>query len=128
MLAAAIGAVIFMVRSADGNELASIWAVVLLLIRSMSSAQQYVAANQRIIEQSSYAVNVTDLLSDLSGRFRPSFGHQNPQRLTPLRIDDLSFSYDGSANVLRNINLEFEQGNSLASLDLPEPANRHWWS
>ncbi len=122
MLAAAIGAVIFMVRSADGNELASIGAVVLLLIRSMSSAQQYVAANQRIIEQSSYAVNVTELLSDLSVD-PPSFGHQNPQRLTPLRIDDLSFSYDGSANVLRNINLEFEQG-ELVGLAGPSGAGK----
>ena len=122
MLAAAIGAVIFMVRSADGNALASIGAVVLLLIRSMSSAQQYVAANQRIIEQSSYAVNVTELLSDLSVD-PPSFGHQNPQRLTPLRIDDLSFSYDGLANVLSNINLEFQQG-ELVGLAGPSGAGK----
>lgn len=109
MLAAAVVSLLVIVESVDGADLASVGAVVLLLIRSMSSAQQYVGAGQRVIDQSSYAETVNNLIETLSTK-PTTFGHQNPESVTPVRLDHVDFTYDGKANVLEDIQLDLHDG------------------
>lgn len=109
MLAAAVVSLLLIVESVDGSDLASVGAVVLLLIRSMSAAQQYVNANQRVIEQGSYAEATNELIHTLSAS-PIAFGDERPDSVTPVRLQDLDFSYDGESNVLSGVDLELRDG------------------
>lgn len=109
MLTAGVVSLLLIVGRFDGNDLASVGAVVLLLIRSMSSAQQYVLANQRVIEQTSYAEAVNELMDKLSAE-RSTFGRERPERVTPLQLGAVEFSYDDSARVLNGLDVEFHEG------------------
>lgn len=109
MLSAAVVSLLLIVGNVDGDSLASVGAVVLLLIRSMSSAQQYVIANQRVIEQTSYAESVNEVVAPLTAA-RPTFGETRPGNVTPLELRDVRFSYDGLTNVLRDVELSFREG------------------
>lgn len=109
ILAGAVVSLILVADRVDGANLASAGAVILLLIRSISSAQQYVTANQRIIDQGSYVTGVNDLLSELSLVHRRP-GKERPPSLTPLRLEDVNFTYDGESDVLTSIDIEFDCG------------------
>lgn len=109
MLAAAVVSLLVIVESVDNAELASVGAVVLLLIRSMSSAQQYVGANQRVIDQASYAEAVNDLIETLSTK-PTSFGPAKPTSVTPVRLEHVDFTYDGESRVLVDIDLALNEG------------------
>lgn len=109
MLAAAVVSLLVIVESVDDADLASVGAVVLLLIRSMSSAQQYVGANQRVIDQSSYAEAVSSLIDTLSTT-PSSFGCEKPTAVTPVRLDHVDFTYDGHTRVLEDIRVDLHDG------------------
>lgn len=109
LLAAAVSSLLFIVGNVGEANLAAVGAVVLLLIRSMSSAQQFVTASQKVLEQTSYAEGVNDLIQTLrEGTFER--GEQRPEHLLPLRFDAVSFSYDGTTSVLNDLRLELGDG------------------
>ena len=112
LLAAAVGSLIFIVGTLDGANLASVGAVVLLLIRAMSAAQQFVAANQAVIDRSSYAEAVNELVQSLH-QLPPKRGSERPASITPVRVDRLRFSYDGDADVLADLNLTADRGDMI---------------
>ena len=95
--------------SPDGGDLATIGAIVLLLIRSMSAAQQLVIAHQRVLEMGTYAQGLTDLIQLFESTPR-EFGEEVPAHLSPIRLKDVDFTYDGATNVLRQLDLEFTAG------------------
>ena len=109
MLTAAVVSLLMIVETTNTADLASVGAVVLLLIRSMSAAQQYVNATQRVIEQGSYAAGVRELIDTLSADVT-SFGDHRPPHITPLELRSVDFSYDGTVRVLAGVDLEFGAG------------------
>lgn len=109
MLGAAVLSLMFIVNSGASTDLAAVGAVVLLLIRSMSSAQQLVLANQRVTEFGSYAKGLGQLIDELDAQ-QPRFGTATPASLTPLALSSVGFSYDGTTEVLRDLDLTFDSG------------------
>lgn len=110
LMAAAVLGLLAMIETVEtGSNLATAGAVVLLLVRSMSAAQQLVTANQRVIELGSYARGLNELIR----RFRAdstSSGSATPLRLTPVELSAVTFGYDEAEPVLRDLNLRFEPG------------------
>lgn len=109
MLAAAVISLLLVANSASASGLAAIGAVVLLLIRSMSAAQQLVMSNQRVVEFGSYAQGLNELI----GSFReqaPEPGDQTPTSMLPVELRQVSFSYDGKVTVLDGIDLHIGGG------------------
>lgn len=109
MLGTAVLSMLVIVNAATGADLAAVGAVVLLLIRSTSSAQQLVNANQSVIEGGAYAREVIRLINRFRGAQR-YFGRQRPDSLTPLVLKDVEFSYDDETNVLSDVSLELKAG------------------
>lgn len=109
MLGAAVLSLLIIMGGVEGAQLAAVGSVVLLLIRSMSSAQQYVTAKQRVIELAPFAEGVNELILSLTSQSN-SFGQECPRRLTPLVLDSIDFTYDGTTRTLRDIDLEFRKG------------------
>jgi ATP-binding cassette subfamily B protein len=109
MLGAAVLSLLFIVRNPDAVDLASIGAVVLLLIRSMSAAQQLVMAHQRVLEYGAYLRSLNELVGELEAD-QPGFGTERPGSLVPVRLDAVRFSYDGSTEVIDGIDLELRRG------------------
>jgi ABC-type multidrug transport system fused ATPase/permease subunit len=110
LMAAAVLGLLTMLRTVEsGSELATAGAVVLLLVRSMSSAQQLVTANQRVIELGSY----TRGLSELIEQFRTdevSSGAEVPARLVPVELRSVGFAYDARHPVFDGLDLRFDPG------------------
>lgn len=109
MLGTAVLSLLVIVNAASGADLAAVGAVVLLLIRSTSSAQQLVNANQLVIERGAYARGLNLLIQ----RFRDAerrFGTQRPESLTPMVLKDVEFTYDHETNVLSDVNIELRAG------------------
>ena len=109
VLAAAVVSLLLVVDSIGGADLASLGAVVLLLIRSMSAAQQYVTANQRVIDQTSYAESVDNLITTLT-QSPTQFGDSAPSSIMPIDLKHLSFNYLESSNALTNVNMRLSKG------------------
>ncbi len=108
MLAAAVISLLLVVGDSEA-DLGAAGAVVLLLVRSMSSAQQLVTANQRVVENASYTQALTDLISALDDEKR-AFGHDEPVDLFPMTLADVGFSYDEVTPVLAGVTLRLERG------------------
>ncbi len=110
LMAAAVLGLLTMLRTVEsGSELATAGAVVLLLVRSMSSAQQLVTANQRVIELGSYARGLSELIE----QFRTdevSSGAEVPARLVPVELRSVGFGYDAQHPVFDGLDLRFEPG------------------
>lgn len=109
MLGAAVLSLFLVVNNPEAVDLASIGAVVLLLIRSMSAAQQLVMANQRVIEFSAYARTLGGLIDDLDAA-QDHFGEERPPTLLPLHLEGVRFTYDGSTEVLDGLDVEIRAG------------------
>lgn len=109
MLGTAVLSLLVIISTASGADLAAMGAVVLLLIRSTSSAQQLVNANQSVIERGAYAREVNRFISRLSETER-QFGTQRPTSLSPLELENVEFTYDNETNVLAGINLALSAG------------------
>lgn len=109
MLGAAVLSLLLIVNSSGEADLAAVGAVVLLLIRSMSAAQQLVNANQRVIEFGSYARALNELIADLRAE-SPTFGTARPERFTPMTLHGVDFSYDGETSVLRRVDVSLDAG------------------
>lgn len=109
LMGAAVLSLLLIVNEAGDANLAAVGTVVLLLVRSMSSAQQLVTVSQRIIEQGSYADGLSELIAILETDGR-TYGDQRPPHLMPLHLDHVSFSYDGTHPVLRDLDLTFDFG------------------
>ena len=122
MLAAAIGSVLLIVGAAPGADLGAIGAVVLLLIRSMSATQQFVTTNQRIIELSAYTIALEKLLGDLV-QGSVEAGSAKPTHLHPVELCNVSFSYDGTDEVLQHLNVRLVPG-QLVGLVGPSGAGK----
>lgn len=110
LMAAAVLGLLTMLRTVEsGSELATAGAVVLLLVRSMSSAQQLVTANQRVIELGSYARGLSELIE----QFRTdevNSGAEVPARLVPVELRSVGFGYDAQHPVFDGLDLRFEPG------------------
>ncbi|MCB1257957.1 MAG: ABC transporter ATP-binding protein [Microthrixaceae bacterium] len=109
LLGAAVLSLLLITNVAPGADLAALGAVVLLLIRSMTSSQQVVTANQRIAESGAYARGIVSLIR-LFGTEQDEWGTKNPDSLTPLSLRNLSFSYDGHTPVLKDMDVVFNSG------------------
>ncbi len=112
LLAAAVVSLLIIVNNVGDANLAEVGAVVLLLIRSMSSAQQLVTANQRVVEFGAYATNVSQFIETMSATPN-EFGTERPDRLAPVRLDRVGFSYDGSTNVLNDLEIQLNEGDLI---------------
>jgi len=109
MLGAAVLSLLLIINSSAEADLAAIGAIVLLLIRSMSSAQQLVTAHQRVVEYRAYAVALNLVIGSLHEERRVS-GEERPSALTPLRLNDVRFSYDDETDVLKGLDLDLRAG------------------
>lgn len=109
MLGAAVLSLLLIINSSAGADLAAIGAIVLLLIRSMSSAQQLVTAHQRVVEYRAFAVTLNEVIESFRVEERTA-GHELPPTLTPLRLSDVRFSYDGANDVLKGLDVELRAG------------------
>ncbi len=109
MLGAAVLSLLFVVNNPGDADLASIGAVVLLLVRSMSAAQQLVMANQRVLEFSAFARGLNELIISFR-ESTPDHGTDRPERLTPLVVKDVRFTYDGEEDVFEGLDLELHRG------------------
>ena len=109
LLGVAVLSLLVIINGTASADLAAVGAVVLLLIRSMSSAQQLVTANQRVIEYGSYSAALCELIATLEAEDR-EFGTARPASLSPLELRDVDFSYDGAESVLRSVNVSFRNG------------------
>lgn len=109
MLAAAVVSLLLLVNRSGSSGLAAVGAVVLLLVRSMSAAQQLVASNQRVIEFGSYARGLNELIATLEGG-RREHGSSIPASLAPVRLDGVTYSYDGSTPAIHDLSLELRAG------------------
>lgn len=109
LLGAAVLSLLLVVNSDVGSDLAAVGAVVLLLIRSMSAAQQLVNSNQRVIEFGSSARTLRRLVDDLRST-APRHGNARPASLTPLELARVGFSYDGRHKVLEDLDLRLGDG------------------
>lgn len=109
LLGAAVLSLLLVVNSEVGSDLAAVGAVVLLLIRSMSAAQQLVNANQRVVEFGSSARSLRRLVEELRST-ATRFGSARPASLTPLALDHVTFSYDGATPVLHDLDLRLDDG------------------
>lgn len=110
LMGAAVLALLFLVETVDsGSNLATAGAVVLLLVRSMSTAQQLVTANQRVIELGSYARGLNELIAQFH-RDRITAGRERPDSVVPVELDRVSFSYDGHHEVFSELSLRFAAG------------------
>ncbi len=109
MAAAVLGLLTMLQTVGSGSNLATAGAVVLLLVRSMSAAQQLVTANQRVIELGSYARGLNELID----RFRQdevTSGSARPDSLVPVQLRAVGFSYDGEHRVIDGLDLRFDAG------------------
>lgn len=109
LLAAAVSSLLVLTAGVGEGDLARVGAVILLLIRSMSSAQQLVTTSQKAIEQASHA----EAMSRLGEQFRSATtaaGDERPARLSPLRLEHVGFSYDGVEQVLTNVEATLQDG------------------
>lgn len=122
MLAAAVASLFFMIGNVAGASLGAVGAVILLLIRSMSSAQMAVAAHQNILERSSYAHSVSSLVATLQLGARRR-GEVKPAHLLPVELRDVDFSYDGVVPVLEKVNMTLAEG-ELVGLVGPSGAGK----
>lgn len=110
LLAAAVLSLLVVVDHVDGAELGAVGAVVLLLIRSMSSAQQLVSTTQRMVEYRPNAETLNEVINDFDTGATPT-GTATPAQLTPVRLNDVGFSYESSAApVLSDLNVELRNG------------------
>lgn len=109
MLAAAVLSLLLVANSASATGLAAIGAVVLLLIRSMAAAQQLVTSNQRVVEFGSYARSLNEVIERFHGQ-APRSGDEHPATLLPVRLEQVSFSYDGVVDVLDRLDTSIEGG------------------
>lgn len=109
LLAAAVLSLLIIVDHVDAAELGAVGAVVLLLIRSMSSAQQLVTTTQRMVEYRPYAESLNELIAEFDTGSVPT-GSARPVHLTPLHLNQVSFSYDGSEAVLSDLDLDLGNG------------------
>lgn len=110
LMGGAVLALLLLVETVDpGSDLATAGAVVLLLVRSMSSAQQLVTANQRVIELGSHAHGLNELIATFD-RDRITSGSLRPEAFVPVELDRIEFSYDAANPVLDGLSLRFEAG------------------
>ena len=109
MAAAVLGLLTVLQTARSGTNLATAGAVVLLLVRSMSVAQQLVTANQRVIELGSYARGLNELI-DRFAADRVTSGDVVPSSLIPVKVRSVDFGYDADTEVFSGLDLAFERG------------------
>jgi len=109
MLGAAVLSLLLVVNNPGATDLASIGAVVLLLVRSMSAAQQLVMANQRVLEFGAYSKGLTELITKFNSQ-APTFGDSHPSSLSPVSLQNVRFSYDETDDVLKDFSVELRKG------------------
>lgn len=109
LLGAAVLSLLIVVDHMDRSGLGIVGAVVLLLIRSMSSAQQLVSANQRMVELRPYAEGIAELTGEFAAGSIES-GDATPATVTPIRLEHVSYAFDGGPDVLSDIELTLDAG------------------
>lgn len=109
ILAAAVVSLLVVADRAGPVALASIGTVILLLIRSMTSAQLLVAGTQRLVEHGAYTRALNDLLARLRDPVLPG-GHERPASLLPIRVDKVDYAYQTGSPVLTGITAEIHPG------------------
>jgi ATP-binding cassette, subfamily B, bacterial len=95
------------------GSLASIGAVVLLMLRSLSSAQQVISRAQQVNEQTVYLTGIADSI----GQFEAAAiddGAAVPARVTPIVLENVTFTYPGKRTPAFELNeLSIGTGESI---------------
>ena len=112
MLGAAVLSLLLVVNNPESVDLAAIGAVVLLLVRSMSAAQQLVMANQRVIEFSAYTTTLRRSMEEFD-EARSGFGTESPATLMPVKLAAVEFTYDGDQLVLKGLDVALNRGDLI---------------
>lgn len=93
-------------------ELASLGAIVLVLVRAQTFAQQMQGAISSLDEKAPFMTELADSIQ----RFRDAAedpGTDPLAQLDSLELQGLGFSYDGTTSILHDVDLRLERGNSL---------------
>lgn len=103
------------------REFGSLGAVLLLLIRSFSFAQQAQHGLNGFAESSATLTNLAEVEND---RAVPPVNPEHiPVEIRELLLEDVSFTYDGRATVIRNVTMAFE-GTQLIAITGPSGAGK----
>lgn len=97
----------------DRQDITSVGAAALLMLRSLSYGQQLVSVQGTIISSLPAIQEVESTVSRYDNEAAPN-GRHILASATPLRLDQVGFSYDNSRNALRDIDFTVEPGEILA--------------
>jgi ABC-type multidrug transport system fused ATPase/permease subunit len=103
------------VTSLELSDLAAIGAVVLLLVRSLSYAQQVLSGLQILSEQRPFIDTMVDLLDSYSAEPRRR-GTTPIGPIERLELRDVSFAYPGHPPALRELSLDIRPGETIGVL------------
>ncbi len=96
----------------DTADIASLGAVVLMLIRASSYGQQFQTAYQTLGESMPYLERVNDAVEQL-GRSRVRRGTKRIAAIEELQLEQVSFAYSDAKPALRNLTFTIAAGESL---------------
>lgn len=99
------------IRGTDASNLASIAAVALILLRSLSYGQALLSNLQQMSEFRPYVDELTALIDEYQAS-GPTAGTTQVGKLRDISLKAVGFSY-GSTRVLSDINVEIEAGETL---------------
>lgn len=91
------------------SNLNSVGAVMLVMLRSLGYGQQLQNGSSAVSQINPFLAEVDKTMST----FRKSsvtWGHQRPERVTPIELVDVTFGYRPAQPVLRNVDLRIEPG------------------
>jgi ATP-binding cassette, subfamily B, bacterial len=95
------------------GSLASIGAVVLLMLRSLSSAQQVISRAQQVDEKGVYLTSILEAVEHFE-RAAMDDGIATPLKVTPIVMDGVTFEYPRTERTaLEVVALSIEEGDSL---------------
>lgn len=97
----------------DPGSLSSIGAVLLMLLRSMSSMQQVLSARQALSQRLAYVEMTATYLDELEANQAP-VGTRSVPSVLPLSVSDVGFSYGGErGQVFDGLSFEITPGQAL---------------
>lgn len=113
MLALALGGLAILVGTTAPGSLATVGAVVLLMLRSLSAGQQVVTRAQQVHERAVYLTTLHEAIGQLEAGRRLD-GSVSPDRIGPIEFRDVEFRYPGEDRpALQLTHLRLDSGESL---------------
>ncbi|WP_436796318.1 ABC transporter ATP-binding protein [Actinospongicola halichondriae] len=111
-LLAIVAAIAVVTRVAD-DQLASLSAVILLFIRSLTYAQSLQSAFAQLNSSLPSMESLRDVLGDYRSHERASLGVSLDAPLSGLQFDDVGFTYPGGHHALRHVTFSSAPGESI---------------